>query len=266
MTGRLQGKHALITGAAGGIGSDTARAFAREGADVALVDLDQDALDALREELAAATNRHGDRFPTFAADVTDSTAVDRYFEAATTQLGDIDVLFNNAGIEGRVTPVHEYDEAEFDRVMRVNVKGAWLNLARAVRGLLATGNGGSIVNTASGGALRGLPNVSAYVASKHAVLGLTRTASVELATKGIRVNAVCPGPIATRMMGSLERQRAEASAVSIDEAQQVYAAGIPMGRYGGAPEVAEVVAFLASDAASFITGAAIPVDGGQSAR
>jgi NAD(P)-dependent dehydrogenase (short-subunit alcohol dehydrogenase family) len=265
MSGALTGKRALITGAAGGIGSATARVFAREGASVALVDLAEPPLAELRDELARETGAAAAAFPVFAGDVSDAGDVERYFDAAAAALGGVDVLFNNAGVEGLVAPVHEYDEREFDRVMRVNVKGAWLNLARAVRGMLAAG-GGSIVNTASGAAMRGLPQLSAYVASKHAVLGLTRTASVELAGAGIRVNAVCPGPIETRMMDSLERQASGAAAVSVEEAREAYAAGIPMARYGGAGEVAELVAFLASVAASYITGAAVSIDGGQSAR
>jgi NAD(P)-dependent dehydrogenase (short-subunit alcohol dehydrogenase family) len=149
--------------------------------------------------------------------------------------------------------------------MSINVRGVWLNLKRAVSLMLEQDGRGSIVNTSSGAGLRGLPLLSAYVASKHAVIGLTRTAAVELAETGIRVNAVCPGPIETRMMGSLEEQKAELAGGAPADARAGYAAPIPMRRYGTAREVAETVAFLASDAASYITGAAITVDGGGSA-
>jgi len=141
------------------------------------------------------------------------------------------------------------------------VVGAWLNLRHATIAMLATGRG-SIVNTASGAALRGLPHMSAYVASKHAVLGLTRTAAIDLARFGIRVNAVCPGPVATRMMDSLERQH-EAIGTSAAEAHRLLVQNIPMGRYGRPEEIAELVTFLDSDAASFITGSAVAADGGR---
>ena len=174
------------------------------------------------------------------------------------------MLFNNAGIEGQIAHVQDYDQATFERVVRINLLGVWLNLARVTSAMLAAGAGGSIVNTASGAALRGLPFMSAYVASKHAVLGLTRTAAVELAGAGIRVNAICPGPVATRMMDSLERQH-EAIGTSAAEAREALTANIPAGRYGHPEEIAELVLFLSSDAASFITGAAMPIDGGRTA-
>jgi 3alpha(or 20beta)-hydroxysteroid dehydrogenase len=260
----LDGKRALITGAAGGIGSATARALARGGARVALVDLDAGALAPLRDELAAATRRPAAAFPVLTGDVAAAEDVRRYTDAAADAMGGLDVLFNNAGIEGPVAAVQDYDDEAYERVMRVNVRGVWLNLKRAVA-LMLDGGGGSVINMASGASLRGLPFLSAYVASKHAVLGLTRSAAVELGESGIRVNALCAGPIATRMMHSLAGQAATLAASTVDEAHAKLDRGIPMGRYGQPEEIAQMVAFLASDASSYVTGAAFSVDGGGAA-
>src|SRR6185436_11535080 len=163
--GLVAGKRALITGAAGDIGSATARALAAGGARVALVDLDADALVPLRDDLAGASGRPAAAFPALAGDVTDADAVRRYTDAAADAMGGLDVLFNNAGIEGPVVPLMDYPEEDYERVMRVNVRGVWLNLKRAVA-LMLQGGGGSIINMASGAALRGLPMLSGYVASK----------------------------------------------------------------------------------------------------
>jgi NAD(P)-dependent dehydrogenase (short-subunit alcohol dehydrogenase family) len=259
----LVGKSALVAGAAGGIGRAAARTLAREGARVALVDLDGGPLEALRTELAAANGRSAADFLALAGDVTVAEQVDAYVARTLDAFGRLDVLFNNAGVEGAVAPTHEYGESEFDRVLEVNVKGVWLNMRRAI-GAMLEGGGGSIVNSASGAALRGMPHLSAYVASKHAVLGLTRTAALEYAPAAIRVNAICPGPVDTRMMESLERGEA-ARAGSAEEARARFTSEVPMARYGKPEEVAELVAFLASDAAAYITGAAVSIDGGISA-
>lgn len=261
--GRLAGKVAIITGAAGGIGQATARRFSAEGACLALVDLQPEAVEALREELVAAGRSSRD-VVALTADVSSDEDVDAYLEQVVELLGSPDILFNNAAIEGQIARTHDYDSEVFERVLRINVVGVWLNLVRVVRLMLDAGSGGSIINTSSGAGLRGLPFMSAYVASKHAVLGLTRTAAVELASAGIRVNAICPGPVDTGMMASLERQH-EGIGISREEAHRALIANIPMGRYGRPEEIAEVVAFLASDAASFLTGAAVPIDGGRTA-
>ena len=261
---RLEGKVAIITGAAGGIGRATARLFASEGARLVLIDVDADGAAALRGELIGADGRSADEVLAIGADVSREEDVAAYVERAVAELGTPTVLFNNAAIEGEIRPTHEYDPAVFERVLRINVFGAWLNLAGVARVMLAGGDGGSIVNAASGAAVMGLPNMSAYVASKHAVLGLTRTAAVELAGSGIRVNAICPGPTDTPMMDSLERQH-EAIGISQADAHRALTANIPIGRYGRPEEIAELVLFLSSDAASFITGAGIAIDGGRTA-
>jgi 3alpha(or 20beta)-hydroxysteroid dehydrogenase len=169
------------------------------------------------------------------------------------------VLFNNAGIEGRIIGILDYPEEDFDRVISINLRGVWLGMKYSAPAMITNG-GGAIVNTASTAGLMGARGLSAYVASKHGVLGLTKSAALELVPQGIRVNAVCPSPIETRMMRSLEE------GFGGDQAEMIrkdFAARNPMGRYGEPDEVAALVAFLASEDASYINGGVYTIDGGS---
>ena len=253
----FNGKIALITGAANGIGRAAALAFAVHGAKVQVVDKDA----AGAERTAATIRQLGGHARAQAADVTKSADVEAYVKAALDGYGRIDCFFNNAGIEGKVAPIAEYDEAVFDQVIGVNVKGVFLGLRHVLPVLLRQGSG-AVVNTASVAGLVGTPGMSAYVASKHAVLGLTKSAAGEVARSGVRINAVCPGPIDTRMIHSLESQLNPADPDAIG---QRYQSMIPIGRYGTVEEVANVVLFLCSDLAGNITGAHYVVDGGRTA-
>jgi NAD(P)-dependent dehydrogenase (short-subunit alcohol dehydrogenase family) len=246
----LHGRTALVTGAGGGIGRAVAARLAAEGASLVLVDR----VGGTLKETHAAVQRAGAAALAVEADVTRWDDAQRYTTAATERFGGIDAFFNNAGILGDVSPLTEYSEATFDRVMAVNVKGVWLGLKAVAPALVARG-GGAIVNTASIAGLRGSPNIIAYTASKHAVVGMTRAASLELARHGIRVNAVCPAPIETPMAEQLETEVKRAKLT----------ATIPMRRYGAPEEVAALVAFLASSDATYITGALYTVDGGAMA-
>jgi len=249
------GKVALITGAGNGIGRAAALAFASRGAKVVVVDRDA----AGAERTAGTIQQQGGDARFHVADVTKSADVQAYVKAALDAYGKIDCFFNNAGIEGKVAPIAEYDEAVFDQVIGVNVKGVFLGL-RHVLPVMLKQQRGAIVNTASIAGLVGSPNMSAYVASKHAVIGLTKAASGEVARSGVRVNAVCPGPIDTRMIHAIEGQINPSDPGSVGGR---YQSSIPLGRYGTPEEVANVVLFLCSDLAGNITGAQYVVDGGR---
>jgi NAD(P)-dependent dehydrogenase (short-subunit alcohol dehydrogenase family) len=253
----FRGKVALITGAGNGIGRATAVGFARDGAKVVVVDRDT----AGGEGTVGIIRQQGGEAVFVAADVTKSADVQAYVKAALDAYGTIDCFHNNAGIEGNVAPTAEYDEAMFDTVMGVNVKGVFLGL-RHVLPVMLKQKRGAIVNTASVAGLVASPGMPAYVASKHAVIGLTKTAAGEVARSGVRVNAVCPGPIDTRMIHSLETMLSPNDPGSIGER---YQSNIPIGRYGTADEVANVVLFLCSHLAGNITGAQYVVDGGRTA-
>ncbi len=258
MPDRFEGKVVVITGAAGGIGRATAVRFASEGARILAVDLPHSELD----ETVAAVQRVGGQVAIYEADVTVASQVESYVQAALDQSGQIDVFFNNAGIEGWVGSLLDYPEDEFDRVFAVNVKGVFLGLQAVGRAMQQAG-GGAIINTASVAGLQATASAAAYGASKSAVVGLTKSAAIAFVDDGIRVNAICPGPIETRMMRAMER------GVNPDDPEAVHrnlSASTPMKRYGEAEEIAAMVAFLASDDASYITGGIYPVDGGTRAN
>jgi NAD(P)-dependent dehydrogenase (short-subunit alcohol dehydrogenase family) len=251
----FDGKVVVITGAAGGIGRAAALRLAVEGARLVLVDLDKKGLD----ESVSAAGAAGASAIAVEADVTSRPDVEGYVGRALDRFGAIDGFFNNAGILGAVTPLTEYPEDVFDRVMAVNVKGVWLGL-RAVGAAMAARGGGAIVNTASIAGLRGGTHLIAYYAAKHAVVGLTRAAARELARHGIRVNAVAPSPIETPMVDELESGFAPGDPRA---AQQRLAAAIPMRRYGKPEEVAALVTYLLGAEAGYLTGGIYPIDGGS---
>ncbi|MEX2482054.1 MAG: glucose 1-dehydrogenase [Gammaproteobacteria bacterium] len=251
---RLANKVAIITGGTGGIGLAAARLFVAEGAKVVLVDIDQNALDAAVTELGAQALG-------IAADVADDDASASYVAAALDHFGRLDIAFLNAGIEGAIANLPDYPLDTYEQVMAVNVRGVFLGLRHVIPALRQCG-GGSIVITASLAGLRGTPKISAYVASKHAVVGLMKAAALECAPYGIRVNTINPAPIATRMIKALEEGYAPGAA---DVVKQKMEKAVPLRRYGEPEEVANLALFLASDEASYITGNAYPVDGGMSA-
>ena len=248
----LDGKVALVTGAAGGIGSATAVAFADAGARVLLTDLDAEAGGALAETIRA---RGGDA-EFVAGDVTRDADAAATVAKALARWERLDCAFNNAGIEEETRKLADGEEALFDKMVAVNVKGVWLGMKHQIKAMLVSG-GGAIVNTASVAGLVGAPTHSIYAATKHAVLGLTKSAAAEYGRRGIRVNAVCPGVIRTAMLErALERDSARAERVV-----QLH----PIGRLGTPEEVANAVVWLCSGASGFVTGAAIAVDGGMTA-
>ena len=253
MSGMLAGKVVLVTGGGSGIGRASALALAREGADVVVSDVVEEG----GNETLRLIEEAGGKGLFIRGDVADATDVQRIIEEIEAHYGRLDGAHNNAGIEGIQAPTADCTEENWDRVLRVNLKGTWLCMKYEIP-LMLKQHTGSIVNTASVAGLVGFPNIVAYNASKGGVIQLTRTAALEYATDGIRVNAVCPGVIRTPMVERFLGGSAEAEAA--------FVAMEPVGRMGTPEEIAEAVVWLLSDASSFVTGDALPVDGGLVAQ
>lgn len=251
MVPQFNGKVALVTGGGSGIGRATALAFAQHGAKVVVVDLDE----AAGEETAALARAANTDALFVRADVSQRADVEAMVRAAVDQYGRLDIAHNNAGISGAQAPLADYPEEVWDQVIAVNLKGVWLCMKHELQHMLQHG-GGVIVNTSSAAAgLKGSRNVSAYVASKHGIVGLTRAAALEYARSNVRINAVCPGTIHTAMIDRF--------AGGDERILDQFAEGEPVGRLGTPEDVASAVLWLCSDGAGFVTGATLAVDGGR---
>ena len=251
---KLENKVAIITGGSGSIGKITAKIFLEEGAKVMLVDVAEDALKKTVDELNSVNVKY------CVSDVSKPTEVEKYVNETIKSYGKIDVFFNNAGIEGVVKPIVEYPEDIFDKVIAVNVKGIWLGNKYVLPKIT---KGGSIILTSSVAGLLGFANLSAYVTSKHAVIGIMRATAIEAAPLKIRVNSVHPSPVNNRMMRSIEEG---ASAGHGEDVKKQFESSIPLGRYAEPIEIAKLVLFLASDESQFITGTTQVIDGGMCAQ
>lgn len=255
--GKFSGKTALVTGSGAGIGRATALKFATEGANVVVSDIHVPG----GEETVAMIHAAGGTAMFQHADVSKTADVEALVAGAVDQYGQLDCAVNNAGIEGTIAPFADQAEANYDAIMAVNAKGTYLCLQAEIRHMLQ-GAGGTIVNLASIAGLIGFPGLSPYVASKHAVIGMTKNAALEYGKAGIRVNVVCPGGIDTRMLDSLAEQVTAGAQSSSQMMDPLH----PLGRIGTPQEVADLIVWLSSPGASFMLGAVIPVDGGYVAQ
>ena len=252
---RLEGKVVVITGGAGGIGKAAGKLFVNEGADVLLVDLEEAALKSACNDIGS------NKVSYCVADVTSNSDNQKMINIAEERYGGVDVLLANAGVEGDVMSITDYDEKRFDQVMAVNVKGPFLGLKAAIPAISKRG-GGSIIITSSVAGLGGVANIAPYATSKHAVIGLMKSAALECAALNIRVNTVNPSPVETRMMRSLEEGLAPGDA---ETAREGLRASIPLGRYAEPEDIAKIMLFLASDDSDFVTGSVYVADGGSTA-
>lgn len=248
----FEGRVAIVTGGSFGIGRATAVAFAMRGAKVVIADC---MVDKENETLSLIKNAGGDAM-FIQCDVSDSFAVKDMIEKVIARFGRIDYAFNNAGIEGLLNNTHECTEANWDKTLSINLKGVWLCMKYEIQQMLKVKKG-VIINCASVAGLNGFAGLPAYTASKHGIVGLTRSAALEYAKQGIRINAVCPGVIHTPMIDRITGKD--------KEVEKIYIGLEPIGRMGNPEEVAEAVVWLCSNAASFVTGIAMPVDGGFTA-
>ncbi|MGO1236660.1 glucose 1-dehydrogenase [Microbacterium gubbeenense] len=257
---RFDGKTIVITGGGSGLGRATAVRVASEGAQLALVDISEEGLaasiDAVREAAPDAT------VITVVADVSKESDVEAYVSATIEKFGRIDGFFNNAGIEGKQNLTESFTNDEFQRVLSINLSGAFLGLEKVLAHMREQ-KSGSVVNTASVGGIRGVGNQSGYAAAKHGVVGLTRNSAIEYGEYGVRVNAIAPGAIWTPMV---ENSMKQLDPENPRKAAEQFIQANPTKRYGEAHEIAAVVAFLLSDDSSYVNAAVLPIDGGQSAK
>ena len=247
----LKNKIVIITGGSGAIGKATAELFLAEGAKVMLVARKEGKLKSTIKELKTKNASY------CVADVSKAEDTKKYTEATLAKFGHIDVFFNNAGIEGVVKPIKDYPENDFDKVIAVNIKGVWLGCKYVIPKM---NDGGSVMITSSVAGLKGFSGLGAYVASKHAVVGIMKVAAIEFANRGIRVNTIHPGPVNNRMMRSIEESISPGHAKDV---QKEFEADILFKRYAESEEIAQLALFLASDASNYITGAMHVIDGGM---
>ncbi len=255
----LSGKTAIITGAAAGFGKATAVKFAAEGANLTLVDLNENGLAETKKEIEA-------KYPAcktlvVKADVSDEAAVKGYTEDTIKTFNSLDIVFNNAGIEGHTAFTADMPFDKFKRDLSINLHSVFLGMKYAIRYMKDNG-GGTIVNTSSIGGLVALPGSSSYVATKHAIVGLTKTAAAEYGKKNIRVNAICPGFVMTDLHARVLKGLSGGAPEDIEKMVEQFSNSTPMGRYGTPEEIADLVLFLASADSAYISGVSIPIDGG----